>query len=387
MESNIKNTFGSAAKDAGIDFVCGVPDSLLKHPIAQLRTVFSKDSFFIAANEGSAIGLAIGHHLSGGYLPLVFLQNSGLGNAFNPLVSLAHPEVYGCPLILLIGWRGEVDESGEQRLDEPQHIRQGQVTLDMLGLLEIPYLILDNKSDVPALLRESAKLALERSSPVALVVRASSMTRDQGVGEVTNSKLLSREEMIQVVADFSSMAPGEVIPVVSTTGMSSRELYEIRNRSKSQSKRGRDFLTVGGMGHAISIATAISLRLNPKKVICLDGDGALLMHAGSLLLSAQQSNLIHVLLDNGVHDSVGGEETGFLNVDSQALAKAFGYKNYSGVSSKEELLGALSAALTCAGSYFIHVQCAPGHRNNLGRPSESPIQSKIMFMEALGDTS
>ncbi|MCB0394508.1 MAG: phosphonopyruvate decarboxylase, partial [Bdellovibrionales bacterium] len=256
-----------------IDFATGVPDSLLKDVCAYITDHFPSDRHIIATNEGSAIGLAIGHYLSTARPALVYMQNSGLGNTINPLTSLADPKVYGIPMILMIGWRGEVVE-GEQIHDEPQHKKQGLVTLEQLDLLDIPFQVIDANSNIDEVIDELIEVTMEISGPVALVVRKGTFEKYKLKSANENSQLPTRESAIEKIVE---VLPNE-IPIVSTTGMASRELFEIRKRNNMGHQR--DFLTVGGMGHALQIATGIALNKPSSKVVCIDGDGALLMHTG-----------------------------------------------------------------------------------------------------------
>lgn len=372
--------FGAVARAAGVGAAFGVPDSLMKEAVAALEAEFSPHQFGIVANEGAAVAMAIGYHLSTGRLPAVFMQNSGLGNAMNPLVSLADSSIYSIPILLLIGWRGEILDSGEQKKDEPQHLKQGQVTASQLDLVGIPYYILATGGDTSATLREAATDAIAESKPVAVLVRSGAIESSDGQREHQHTAYPAREELVHFIAETTGTGGALAgTPIVATTGMTSRELFESRRRI-ALDNGAQDFLTVGGMGHAISIATAVAVELNPQKVICLDGDGAALMHMGSLLHSARQENLIHVILDNGVHDSVGGQTTGFRGIAADSLASAFGYSKYVRVETLIELAAALTKIKNSSGSTILHALCEPGHRIELGRPTATPRDSKRAFM-------
>ena len=379
----MSTSIGSAVRDLGISLVCGVPDSLMKAVIADLEATFSPRDFIIAANEGAAIGLAVGHYLATQSPALVFMQNSGLGNAINPLASLADPLVYSIPMVLLVGWRGEVLPSGEQRLDEPQHRRQGAITLNQLDLLGIPYFIVDSQVEPKTIIEQALQAARSGQRPVAVVMRADHLGNAASGMSSRITSLPTREEMIGAVADFSADASRtHPLPVVATTGTASRELLESRS-AYGQDYCQQDFLTVGGMGHAISIATALAKNLAPLQVVCLDGDGAMLMHAGALLQSAQQTNLIHIVLDNGVHDSVGAQPTDSHLLNWTQFAKGYGYVHFSEVSTPEELSSALKRMATTTGSSLIRALCRPGHRTNLARPAASPVRNKEQFSRFL----
>ncbi|MDG1143267.1 MAG: phosphonopyruvate decarboxylase [Burkholderiales bacterium] len=363
----------------GINFFCGVPDSLLKNFCACINEQVPSANHVITANEGSAVALAIGHQIASGELPMVYMQNSGLGNAVNPLLSLADDLVYGIPMVLMIGWRGEISNDGLQLPDEPQHKKQGRVTLQLLDTMEIPYVILDKGIEKAiASMREITALAREESRPVALVVKKNTFNEYKGEVSIEYENLLTREESIRVVLDC--LAPNTI--VVATTGMASRELYETRDL-KSQS-HDSDFLTVGGMGHASQISLGIAIARPDRPVICLDGDGAFLMHMGGVPYTAKQSNLTHVVLNNGCHDSVGGQKSLAANLDLSAIAQASGFSSVARVRNSEEIKNAMANAKnSLVDSPFIEIICRPGHRSDLGRPKRSPKINKLEFVDFL----
>lgn len=381
--------FLSALQNEQVQFFTGVPDSLLKELCACFSDKLATGQHVIAANEGGAIGLAIGHYLATKQAALVYMQNSGLGNVVNPIASLADPQVYGIPMLLVVGWRGELDVHGQQIHDEPQHVKQGQITLSQLEVMDIPYQVMATDiqaahAQIQALLSQ----ALERQGPVALVVRKQSFapykkaeTNLQPVAKLANKlpALESREHMIQQIV---SALPAEAA-VVATTGMASRELFEYRKAQ--QAGHGRDFLTVGGMGHASQIACGIALAQPDRQVICIDGDGAMLMHMGSLTISAQQSNLLHIVLNNGAHDSVGGQPTVAATLTLSEIASAAGYAQVFSVSGTEDLKAVLQQTLHSNKSSFIEVLCRKGARADLGRPTRTPTQNKQDFMQFLNE--
>ncbi|WP_028880464.1 phosphonopyruvate decarboxylase [Terasakiella pusilla] len=363
-------------KDHGVDFYCGVPDSLLSPVSAALETMSAQKalSHYVCANEGNAIGLACGHYLGSQTIPCVYMQNSGLGNAVNPLVSLAAPEVYGIPLLMIIGWRGE----GK---DEPQHVMQGRINEGLLNVLEIPYKILDQDcQDWSVMIADLLSIAKEHEKPVALLVRSNTFSSYKCAQTSEHKPYMSRERAIELV--ISSVSGEETL--VATTGKTSRELYELR---KSRNESGAsDFLTVGSMGHASQIAAGIAINHSRKNVLCLDGDGACLMHMGGLLVTAPLSNFKHILLNNGVHDSVGGQQTVAGSFDLGPIAKACGYKNVQQVASEEELLKAMENYKNVEGSVFLEIMIKPGSRTDLGRPKESPQINKKRFMMQLSNS-
>lgn len=361
-------------------FFAGVPDSLLKHLGSHLATTLPPSQHVIAANEGAAVGLAIGHHLRTGGVPVVYLQNSGVGNAVNPLLSLADPDVYAIPLVLVIGWRGQPGVK-----DEPQHVKQGRVMVQLLDALEIPHFVLPQ--DEPAALEVAARArdaAVASSGPVAILVEAGTFAPPESPGEAPRlaEDLPSREEALVAFSE----AVGDAGVIVCTTGMLGRELFEYR----AAHPRGamRDFLCVGGMGHASSIAQGIALADPTAEVWTFDGDGALLMHQGTLAVIAKAAspNFFHVVFNNGVHDSVGGQPTAITSVDVPHLASASGYRGSARVRACSEVAAAVAQARTTGGPYLIEVQVRPGNRDGIGRPTRTPRQSKESFMAALGES-
>ena len=354
----------------GIDGYIGVPDSLLKDFCAFVSTCNSRH--IIAANEGNAVAIAAGRFLGTGRPSLVYMQNSGIGNAVNPLLSLTDPDVYGIPLMLMIGWRGEPGTK-----DEPQHVKQGKVTLKLLESMDIPFIILDpgasdNNKDVERLYREM----IERSGPVAIVVRSGSFQSCK-CDMVHQDYPLTREQALETIVDLM----GENDVVVSTTGKASRELYEIReNREMGHS---RDFLTVGSMGHASSIAFGLASTQTEKRVFCIDGDGAMLMHMGAMAIIGQSSvqNLVHIVLNNGSHESVGGQPTVGYSLDMISIAKSCGYRNAYTAEDKDQLTNAMNIS---EGPVFIEVRVKCGSRADLGRPKTSPNENMQALMRFMG---
>ena len=364
---------------AGTVFFTGVPDSLLKSFCAYLTDNVKEENHIIAANEGAAVGLACGFHLATGKIPLVYMQNSGIGNAVNPLLSLADSDVYQIPLILLIGWRGEPGVK-----DEPQHIKQGKVTCAMLDSIGIPYAIMsDNENDLYKQITAMYDHFSKNNSPYGLIVKKDTFANYKLQKNITANETysLSRETAIQEILNNSR--PDEIY--VSTTGMASRELFELRD--KMNHSHSLDFLTVGSMGHSSQIALGIALQKPQKHITCLDGDGALLMHTGSLAIigNKKAKNFRHIILNNGAHDSVGGQPTVGLEIDIPALALSCGYEKTISVNSIDTLRSALHALKNeeRQGSVLIEVRICKGARSDLGRPTSTPIENKKAFMEAL----
>lgn len=361
----------------GIEFYAGVPDSILKDFCSAIQNSNENINHITASNEGTALGMAIGHHLATGKVPVVYLQNSGIGNLINPLCSLATPEVYGIPVLFIIGWRGEINTNGVQQDDEPQHLKQGQITLPLMDVLGVPYIVISKYDDISKQIDHLLRTALNDSRPVAIIVRKDTFKNDKSEPKNTLRKnFMSREEAIACCLDT---LPKET-PIVSTTGMLSRELFELReNRLQSHE---RDFLTVGGMGHASQIALGISISKPFLKIVCLDGDGAALMHMGGLLNSSK-SNIIHILINNGAHDSVGGQPTMAASLNMARIASSCGYIATKTIKTKSELKACLMDANNSLGSTFIEVLCRTGSRSNLGRPTTTPKENKKLYMSFL----
>jgi len=361
----------------GVGFVSGVPDSLLKHFCSHVEATLPSRLHVINANEGAAVAAAVGFYLGTGKLGLVYLQNSGLGNAVNPLVSLADREVHSIFLVLLIGWRGEPGVK-----DEPQHIKQGRITPALLGTLEIPYRVIDGDQEGSvAAARWSCERALAEQRPVAILVREGAFVppeADQSrKGHGDTASRLEREEAI---SEILQMLGSESL-VVATTGKISRELYELRKaRSEPLVK---DFLAVGSMGHVSQIALGLALGQPGREVYCLDGDGSAIMHMGSLAICGQSGarNLKHIILNNGCHESVGGQPTVGFGIDFCTIAAACGYAVVGRASNHESLRDGLARLRSVSGPAFLEVRVKPGSRPDLGRPKETPLENKTIFME------
>jgi phosphonopyruvate decarboxylase len=359
----------------GIEFFTGVPDSLLKDFCLYIDEHLAPGSHVITANEGNAVALAAGRFLGTGRAAAVYMQNSGLGNAVNPLTSLADAEVYGVPMLLVIGWRGEPGVK-----DEPQHLKQGRVTPAILDALEIPYWVVGGDSAVETLVSEACARMRHSSAPVALLIRKGTFDAHHGTAPLPAPYELRREDAVQLIAD----ALDEDVRVISTTGHASRELYEHR-RARDQDG-ATDFLTVGSMGHAASIALGLALARPERHVVCLDGDGSLLMHMGMLAVigSLAPANLIHIVLNNGAHESVGGQPTAGFLVNFPGFAKAAGYGRALCAETAGELENALAQLLAGAGPGLLEVRVRQGARADLGRPTTTPIANRDAFMAALG---
>ena len=359
----------------GIDFFAGVPDSLLKNICAYIADNKDAKHNIIAANEGAAVGLAAGYHLATGNIGVVYMQNSGEGNIINPLASLTDKEVYNIPVLLLIGWRGRPGVH-----DEPQHVKQGKVTTGILNTMGVNFDVLCKEEDKAAKqIAKAVKTMKETGEVYALVIEKDTFEDYKLQSVEKNDLTMSREEAIQTVA----AALGEKDVIVSTTGMISRELFEYRARQGEGHER--DFLTVGSMGHASQIALGIAMEKEDRKVWCFDGDGATLMHMGSMAIVASKSpaNYVHVVFNNGAHDSVGGQPTVGLRIDLPAVARAVGYRDALTADSKESLVDVLGKLRGMQGPVLLEVKVKKGNRKDLGRPTTTPVENKNALMEFL----
>ena len=359
-----------------VDFFTGVPDSLLKSLSSYLMNRYGIDGkhHIIAANEGNAIGLAAGYHLSTGKVPAVYMQNSGQGNDFNPIASLLNSNVYGIPCIFIIGWRGEPGIN-----DEPQHIFQGKITEQLLEDIDIDYTVLSKKtqkSDIDETMKKfDRELAIGRQ--VAFIVEKDALTFDRSM-VYKNQFSMIREDTIRRIVNF---AQNDII--ISTTGKISRELFEIREENGQS--HNKDFLTVGSMGHSSSIALEIALQKEKRRVWCFDGDGALLMHMGAMAVigSMKPANLVHVVMNNCAHESVGGMPTVISDMNLSKVAEGCGYEKIVSVENEEDLEEALALIQTNWNLTLLEIKCAIGSRSNLGRPTLSAKYNKEIFMQSI----
>lgn len=360
----------------GSDFYTGVPDSQLKALCNYLMSEYGIDPkhHVIAANEGNCTALAAGYHLSTGKVPVVYMQNSGEGNIINPVASLLNEKVYAIPAVFIVGWRGEPGVK-----DEPQHIYQGEVTVKLLDDMDIKSFAIgkDTTDDEVLKVMDEFRPLLAQGKSVAFVIRKGALSFD-GKVVYKNDNTLKREDIIRHVV----MASGED-PIVSTTGKASRELFEIRVANNQSHKY--DFLTVGSMGHSSSIALGVAFNKPNSKVWCIDGDGAVLMHMGSMAVigSNKPNNLIHIVINNSAHETVGGMPTVAGDIDVTAIAKACGYVNAVSVNNFEDLDKELMLAKSRNELSLIEVKCSIGARDDLGRPTTTSIENKESFMKYL----
>lgn len=367
-------------RQLNVDFFTGVPDSLLKPLCDYLIATYGLDPqhHIVAANEGNSVAIAAGYHLATGKVPVVYLQNSGIGNIINPIASLTNEKVYAIPMIFLIGWRGEPGVK-----DEPQHLFQGEVTEQLIRDMEIAYSVISCETTESELSDAVAQFRreLSKGKDVAFLIKKGAL-KSQDSYKYLGLRGMKREEIIKHI---TAVAGKDV--VISTTGKASRELYEIREQ------RGEghhfDFLTVGSMGHSSSIALGVAMQTPYQKVWCIDGDGAALMHMGALAVigAVKPRNMIHVIINNGAHESVGGMPTVARKIRLSEVAKSCGYLHVFLVQTPAELDNALCSSKQLEGPNFIEVEACLGARENLGRPKTSTIENKREIMQTLDSCS
>ena len=359
----------------GVELFTGVPDSLLKEFCLCVDDRMSKEQHIIAANEGNAVALACGHYLAKQSIPLVYMQNSGLGNAVNPLLSLCDPDVYSIPMLLMIGWRGEPGIK-----DEPQHVKQGKIQIELLNTMDIPYEIISKDSqDFKSKISNCIDRAKGENRPTVLLIKKGTFDKYGKTDSLDRDQGMTREEALEMILDNLS---DETI-VVSTTGKTSREIFEIRE--KNNQSHEQDFLTVGSMGHCSSIALGIALAKPHRQVVCIDGDGAMLMHLGSITSIADMKPKFfrHILMNNKVHESVGGQSTAAKYIDLSGIVNSLGANKMFKAESPVELKQYIGEFLSCSNSSFLEVKIQSGSRDDLGRPTKTPVENKVSFMKFL----
>ncbi len=360
-------------KKNGVEFFAGIPDSLLKDFCAYIADNASTGHHIITANEGSAVALASGYHLATGKIGMVYMQNSGLGNAVNTLVSLNDPLVYGIPVLLLIGWRGEPGVK-----DEPQHRKQGEITLKMLETLGIPYHVISAAEvQLEKILKRAIEIMQNEKRPYALVVRKGSFAPYKLKASESFESEMEREEAIKAVC--MELENGAVI--VSTTGKISRELYEFREEKNFP--HDSDFLMIGSMGHCSHIAAGIALEKPERQVFCFDGDGAVIMHMGNLAINGSLclKNFKHIIFNNSSHDSVGGQPTVGSRINFTAIASSCGYKHSFRIETRSQIARAVKKLKILEGPALLEIPVKKGSRADLGRPKQSPSELKRSFMK------
>lgn len=367
--------FLNFANKIGITFFTGVPDSLLKEFSLALEKKFTIKNHIIAANEGGAIGLAVGYNLATSKIPMVYLQNSGLGNIVNPVTSIADKNIFSIPMILMIGWRGEPGFK-----DEPQHLKQGEVTLKFLEELGIDYLILDkNINEACKQLEKLYSISSKLQKPVAVVVKKDSFSSLSTNEKESSSNFPSRLNVLESI--LKSLKKDDII--VSTTGKTSREIFQIKSNDKFI--QNPCFYTIGGMGHCSQIALGISMQKTSKNIYCLDGDGSFIMHMGSNALTANYGspNFYHIVLNNESHDSVGGQPTIANKLRFKLISEGLGYKNYKFLKSLDEVEEFFNNPNLETGPNFIEIKIRKGSSPSLGRPTDTPLQQKIDFINQI----
>lgn len=348
--------FVEALVDNGVELFCGVPDSHLNGFCCYLADNPDRYQNIIAANEGSAVAIASGHYFATNAVPLVYMQNSGMGNALNPLVSLVDKHVYSVPMVLLIGWRGEPNTN-----DHEQHITQGEITTKLLEMLDIPYqIVAEDDNAIASLASWAVQTAAETKAPTALLAPKGVFAESRKKHPIDDCYPMTREDAIEIVLDH---VPKNSL-VVATTGRATRELYYLR--SERGESHDNDVLNVGSMGHASSIAMGLALAHSDRLVVCLDGDAAAIMHLGALTTISKYNlpNLLHLVLNNGAHESVGGQASCGHMIDFATIARGCGYRAKA-AESAAELIDCVSEYKDKATASFIDVRIRQGMRDVL----------------------
>lgn len=354
---NQKQVFEILAQH-GVTFFTGVPDSYLNGFCNYALANFPEQNI-IAANEGNAIGIASGHYFATGEIPLVYMQNSGMGNVINPLASLVDKDVYAVPMLLLIGWRGQ----GNTEPNHPQHKLQGEITPGLLDVMHIPYSILtDDDADFKAVIEKAAAYCRKSRQPYALIAPKGVMAASEKANNVDAVYPMSREEAIEVILDAM---PADTI-YSATTGRATRELFFLRERRNET--KSHDFLNVGSMGHASSVSLGIAMEQPNRNVVCLDGDSACIMHMGAMTMVSKVNvpNFMHIVLNNGAHESVGGQPSAGHKLDFTKIAEACGYATVGkAVESETELIEAVNQLKNCGKASFIDCRIHKGLNSKL----------------------
>jgi phosphonopyruvate decarboxylase len=369
------NQFLSFARKIGIEFFTGVPDSLLMEFSKYLDKNFGSENHIIAANEGGAIGLAIGYNLATSKVPLIYLQNSGFGNIINPIVSIADKNIFSIPMVLLIGWRGEPGFK-----DEPQHLKQGQITLKLLEDLDIPYFVLHKETrEACKQLNKLYEIAHKNQKPVALVVKKDSFSPTKTIEKNSSLNYSLRFDVLNTILNL--VENSDII--VSTTGKTSREIFQIK--SENENIKNPCFYTIGGMGHCSQIALGISINNKQNKVFCIDGDGSFIMHLGSNAITANYgaSKLYHIILNNESHESVGGQPTIANKLDFKNLSKGLGYREYKCLKSIKDIKDFFGDTDKIIGPILIEIKIEKGSSSSLGRPTKTPLEQKSDFISEI----
>ena len=361
------STLINSLKKNNSDFFTGVPDSVLKELSFSLKNK-NKKNHIIASNEGAAVSIGIGNYLSTKKIPVIYMQNSGLSNALNPLISIAHKKVYSIPLILIIGWRGS-----PRVKDEPQHDVKGKITEQILKLINIKYTILRSNSDINKFDKQ-IKLAKKNKSIIACLIEQGTLEKSTNIKKKQDFYNLDKELFLKNLLENLN----KKTKIISSTGYNSRELMYLREKYKF--KNSKDFYMVGGMGHTSSVALGYSLSSN-NKTICIDGDGSLLMHLGSIKTAGTfaNKNFKYILLNNNTHDSVGGQSTYANNIDFKKLSKSLGFKKFYSIDNKKNLKTIIKKFMSENNLSFLEVKVTNSKIKNLPRPSDL-IKIKNQFI-------
>lgn len=354
-------------KKKKINFFTGVPDSVLKN----LTYKFKKNHISVN-NEGTAVSLAAGYYLATGKLPCVYMQNSGLGNAINPLISITNKNIYSIPSILIIGWRGSPNSK-----DEPQHQVMGKKTKQILKLLGIKYFVARNKKDLEKF-EKMIEYSRSKLTSIACLIERSSIKNKKSKTQkkIINKYKVYRYNFIKELVDLIKIKSN----VISSTGFISRELDHILSKKKYLNIK--PFYMVGGMGHSASLTLGVSLK-SKKQNICLDGDGALLMHLGSLGIVKKygKKNFKYILLRNDTHESVGCQPTNSTHINYKILSKSFGFRKYLLITKELDFKNVVKKLINSPGPSFLEVRIKNGSISNLGRPKNLKFVKKKFMLK------
>ena len=355
-------------KKNDINFFTGIPDSILIE-LSRFLQNKNKRKHIRATSEGSAISIGIGHYLSTKQVPCIYMQNSGLSNALNPLISITSKKVYNIPLVLIIGWRGS-----PRVKDEPQHNVKGKITESILKLLNIKYTIVRSGNDLSQF-NKIVKNAKKNNNIAACLIEQGTIKKIKKTYNKKNFYKLNKELFLKTLLETLEKNS----KVISSTGYNSRELMYLRNKYKLINTK--DFYMVGGMGHTASVALGYSLSTK-KKTICIDGDGSFLMHLGSIKTAGTfaNNNFKYILLNNNSHDSVGGQNTYANNIDFEKLSKSLGFKKFYKIKNNKNLKQNIKRFLKGNNLNFLEVKITNSKIKNLPRPNDL-IKIKNLFMK------
>ena len=363
--------FSKKLSSLGFDTAIGVPDSTFKGLISYFSSqnggVFKH---LIASNECEDAAVASGYYLAHQRPALVYMQNSGFCKTLNPYTSLLSADVYSIPALLLVGWRGKPGKK-----DEPQHKMMGRIMLGLFNAMELEYTVLE-ESTWEDQLEKARDYMGSKNRPYVIAIPKGLFDYFEIPQQDKNKAVLTREEALNIIVDNTS----DDAVFISTTGKTSRELFETREQRKDY--HGKDFYTVGSMGCASSIAFGVGLADSRKKIYILDGDGAALMQLGTMATIGHYKNsrIKHILLDNNAHESTGSQPTVSDSVNFPQIASACGYEYVESVENEEQLKKVLQQLENNGKLSLLVVKVKKGSRPDLGRPTTTPKENRDAFI-------